>query len=412
MKKLFLTILTGALLFSCQNPSEENTGEIRNGDTKKVAISISKDVATRSVLGTPVTKGAETALASGKLLFFDNTGKTIYTYTLTAANIAAINTDTADGVTPAGVTGSFIVADIPSNSVSVAMIANNTGTELAPTTFGAFKTSTYAIASQASMAGATGTTADGQPNAIQGIALLDRVGTSASTTPANALSTTGVVAADAFTHKAAITLVPAVARIEIPAGAIKIKEDNDTELSAVTFNGIYVNNYSPTLTLGFAQTAATGFFGYSITDGDGMVGGVVTDWSTAYKALTSVSTAFYAEPNVALTNDETSTSAGYAFHVFPGAVPHIILRGANLTYPSQTLATGYWRIDKYWVATADGENSGTAINTFAPGFVYKINTILLGDTQSKPDPYADPVSVQVILTVEKWQETPVYVTPN
>ncbi len=377
MRKCLLIALAGISLVACREANEEpsRAEEIRN-----VSITIQNEQISRSALSQSVNEGAVTAFTDGKLFFFDATGKTVHTHELSAYP-----------------TEPFTVG-VPTSADSVAMIANYKGTELAaedPATIAAFRLMKYGIDNQADMAGATGSLAPGQPNAVQGIALLDTLGNDRI---AHHLEE---VTGQAYTHTAAITLVPAVARLEIAEDAVRVRSVNLTNLTGFDFSGIYINNYSANYAVGLAQDAA--LLGSTITDGGS------ENWVAEYKEL-SPSAHLYAEP----VGPATSLAAGgYAFHVFPGEVPHIILRGNDFEFTgSANKVAGplFWRIEKYWEATEDEEK--TEITEFKPGYVYKITSIEVGNSYPTVDPYDEAVSVQVTLTVQAWNEVGVFVEPE
>jgi hypothetical protein len=333
-------------------------------------------------LGREVTHNvAVTQLTAGTLYFFNSGGIVVHNFT----------------VDPTQTT--FVVNNVPSAATSVGMIANPASdiTSAAPTTFTDFKAVSFRIDNQTSMAGATGGT-ETAPDAVQGIALLDLSGKNTGSA-ANALI---AVSGQDYTHTAAITLVPAVARIEIKEEAIIVKSGtnpNDTDLVSFDFEGIYINNYSPTFTLGFSQ-AATLF-------GSGIQGGGNADWSGAYKAL-NPSRYLYDENSANITT--TAGVGSFAYHVFPGTVPHIIIKAKNFTYSDNDVAADpqYWLIDKYYEGSVGGEE----ITAFEPGYVYRISGIQVGDSFPPDDPYDEPAKVQVTVTVQKWQVQDTYVEPK
>jgi hypothetical protein len=380
MKKILLMALAGTLLFACQKPNQETP----NGETKNVSIKILKET-TRAALGQTVNEGAETELTAGTLFFFNASGTTVHSYTLTTADLTA--------------TMPIIITGVPATATTVAMIGNKpSGLALSPADFAAFKNATLAIDPQARMSADEGVNDGGEPLAVQGVALIDKL------TADNAANPITAVADQTFTHEAAITLIPAVARIEIGEGAIKVLTGNDSNLTSFDFEGIYVNGYSPTLSLGWAQAAT--LFGAGIADGG------EEEWSTAYLNLTP-SQYLYDVPADVVAVSATTGIGSFAYHVFPGAVPQIVIKGSNFDYSEGTGDvddTRYWIIDKYYVNN-DGAQ-GAEIETFDAGTVYKIASILVGGSVPGDDPYDTPVRLAVTLTIERWDVQNVYVTPN
>jgi hypothetical protein len=383
MKNLFFIALAGVMMFSCRQPDPNTT----NGETKNVSVTIRKEVMSRTALGDRVNEGDITALKGGTLFFFNADGDAVHTYNLTAADITA----------------EMCTVSVPATSASVAMIANNAGTALAsaaPADFEAFKLLAYGIDDQAKMSAATGGTAR-YPAAVQDIALLDGLNSSAAN---------GLTSAGENTYTATIVLTPAVARIEIAQGAIKVKVDNATNLTDFTFNGLYINNYAAEYTLGLTQVVP--LFGV------GLLGGGSDDWAAEYLALTP--SQYLWDESAAAVNTADGTG-GFAYHVFPGTVPDIIIRSSQFAYSEGTgdiPDSRYWLIDKYWDAdglpTDEGfvAGKGTPISTFEGGTVYKIGSILVGDTVPGDDPYDPEVTVEVSLTIVAWKEANVFVEPE
>ena len=171
---------------------------------------------------------------------------------------------------------------------------------------------------------------------------------------------------------------------------------------------MHIVRYSNNYTLGFAQDATL--------FGAGLQSGGSDDWAAAYKALTNPAACsyLYDEPATGQSVNRVTGVGQFAYHVFPGAeAPHIVIKGSNFVYADgrNFTDTHYWLIDKYWEAAADGSKTDVEV-TWEPGYVYKITRILVGDTIPTKDPYDDPITVQVTVSVTPWQVTPVFVTPN
>jgi hypothetical protein len=375
MKKILFMALASAVLFACQEPNQTPN----NGETKSVALKIQKNATTRAALGQQIGENEFTELKSGTLFFFNATGNVVLTHALTSDEITAKE---------------CLIENVPAAAVSVAMTANQTDLSPAsPATFTAFKAAVFGIDAQAEMAGGDGVTEGDNSNSVQDIALLDKLSSGA----ANALV---AVTGQEWTHEAAITLVPAVSRIEIAEDALKVKVDNLTNLESFDFGGIYVNNYSPTFTLGFAQAAA--LFGATIEGGD------QTAWEAASKELDPCEYLFD-EPAAPVAVTTADGVGAFAYHVFPGAVPHIVLRGSNFAYTGVEAVT----TDQYWIITEyRTEVDGAPLSEFLPGTVYRITSIEVGDTYPPDDPYQEPVKIRVTVEVLPWDLQDVYVTPN
>jgi hypothetical protein len=383
MKKLFFMILAVAIVVACQNPSPKSV----DGDTRTVSVTIKKEVATRATMAEQVGAGDVTALTDGTLFFFNNAGSTVHTYHLTADDIDS----------------ELCTVSVPVSSVSVAMIANNAGTELAgasPASFGAFRLMTYGIDNQAKMAGAAGGTGQ-YPAAVQGIALVDMLDEGEP----NPLTSVGE-----NSYTATVNLAPVVARIEIGPEAIIVRTDNESNLESFTFNGIYVNRYASGYRLGLEPTLP--LFGEDIA------GGGSDDWAADYLALDG-STWLWDEVQTTITT--TAGIGSFAWHIFPGAVPQIVIHGSGFDYSEGTgdiPDSRYWMIDKYWdkagVPTDEGYEAGkgTPITSFECGTVYRIASITVGDTIPGDDPYDPEVTVEVTLSVVAWKEAGVYVEPK
>jgi hypothetical protein len=376
MKKIFLMALAGVLIVACQTPGERVPD---NDGTKKVTIAIKKNATTRAQLNQEINEGVYTELTDGTLYFFAGDNM-VMAY--------PIPTDVLE--TPRS---EFTVEGVPASAETVAMIANQTLT--APATWTAFKATTMNIAAQASMAAGSGTY-DGIDdwiylNAIKGIALMDLCGYEDEANPLEETDEEGL-------WEATINLVPAVSRIELgkddaPAISIKGGIDNPNATGLISFDlvGVYVNNYSPTFTLGFEQAAA-------MLGADIQPNPADTDWAEAYKAL---------DPCQYLFDEDFDA---FAYHIFPGeGIPHIIIKADNFVYEDgrQITTPKYWLIDEYYY----DDDRETPI-VWEPGYVYKIETVVVGDTIPRDDPYDDPVSVSVIVKVEPWHMEYVYVEPK
>ncbi len=390
MKKIFFLALAGATIVACQKPGERVP---QNGDTKSVSISINYASPTTRVASSYQVghNTAVTKLTNGTLYFFNSSGLVVGTHSITD-----------------GSQTTFVIDNVSSAATSVGMIANAASDLTAgdPATFAEFKAKAMSINNQASMSGATTGTA-AAPDAVQGIALLDGAGSNTGNS-ANAL-TPAPSTVTTHTHTAAITLSPAVSRIEIGPSALKVKDNgtttpNITGLKSFKLSGFYVNNYSPTFTLGFTQ--ATTLFGAGIQAGGN------SNWVTAYTTLTP-NQYLYDQLSTAADVSTTTGVGNYAYHVFPGAkMPHIIIAGNTFTYGDEVdTTTKYWLIDEFYKDNGSG-GKGDPITEFLPGYVYRISGIAVGDTHPTDDPYDKPAKLQVTVTINAWQVQNTYVEPN
>jgi hypothetical protein len=380
MKKILFIALAGAIIAACQNP---DGGTNPGGDTKKVTIAIEKNATTRAQLNQNISEGVYTEITDGTLYFFADGGNVVMTWPIPAEELTEPMSE-------------IEVEGVPTAATSVAMIANQTAPTL--TNRAGFQAHVMWIDSQASMAGGEGTyDSDGESfmNAIKGVALMDLSGDEAE---ANELVP---VAGEDGVYAATINLVPAVSRIEIgedgevPAISVAGTDDDPNTTSLVSFDlvGVYINNYSPTFTLGFEQ--AVGMFGAGIQPNPDRT----TDWAEAYKALT---------PSRYLYDEGAYNT--FAYHIFPGEdIPHIVIKADNFEYEDGRTLTGpkYWLVDKY-VYDDDRETD----IVWEPGYVYRIETVLVGNTIPRDDPYDEPVSVKVTVKVEPWHLEYVYVEPR
>jgi hypothetical protein len=381
MKKIFLMALAGTLIVACQKPGGETP---ENGDTKKVTIAIKKNAATRAQLNQNISEGVYTELTHGTLFFFNEGNNVVMTYNIPAEVLTEPKSE-------------FTVDGVPASAQTVAMIANQTLDN--PATWTAFRATIMNIADQASMAAGEGTYTNNDNDlyhrAIQGVALMDMCGYNDE---ANELTP---AADEEGVFEATINLVPAVSRIELgedgEGPAISVAgDDNDpntTGLVDFDLKGVYINNYSPVFTLGFEQ--AVGMFGAGIQPNVGD-----NDWAEAYKALEPCEYLF----------DENPGFDTFAYHIFPGEeVPHIIIKADNFVYEDgrKFETPKYWLIDKYYY-----EDDPETEIVWEPGYVYRIETVLVGNTIPRDDPYDQPVSVKVTVTVEPWHLEYVNVEPK
>jgi hypothetical protein len=386
MKRPFFILLAVALLFSCQKPG----GTPVASDTNTVTITVKKSAMTRASLGGAVEAGAITDLTDAMFFFFDADENTTLYHYFTVGESETF-------------TGQITIEGIPSNSTHVTMIGNvgDMGDDAADIlTLDDFAALTLDIDSQASMADGAG--GGGSPAAVQGIALVDGNGGSG-----NLLSGPDADpddTSDDNIRTASITLTPAVARIEIAAGAIELDTDpvsaNRIPLTSFDLGGIYVNGYYATRTLSGASTDRV-----NQTEVTG-----ATIWHEAYLDL---------EPSEYLYDETEGTvvteayAGGFAYHVFPGTTPHIIIRADNLLYegaPEDNPDDGphYWIVEEFLQA---GTNN--TIGSLEAGHVYRIESIVVGETIPRPgDPYDNEVSVRVTVTILPWEVEYVDVTPR
>jgi hypothetical protein len=395
MKKLTYAALASILFIGCQQTNlNPETGNETKGETKKVVVSINQaKVSTRANTSQVVEDGDITPLTDGILFFFNEAGATVLSYTLTSEQIE---------------NGQAVVADVPSSAKSVAMIANVTDdiSSTTPTTFAEFKAIKIGIDEQATPAGLIGyaDTDEKMPNAVQGLALLDRAGANTANT-ANALIE--VTGSSDFTHTVTITLVPAVARLQV--GGIQVKTDNATNLVDFKLAGIYINNYANEYTLGMTRTDSISFQGAAPNE----------VWLTQYMTKQTATNRMYDNSNLLVTTGDPVGS--FAYHLFPGTAPHLIIGATDLDYDNTAVGFGDIAGPRYWlVDTYRNANDNSLITSFDPGKVYSIATIVVGNKTGsggdnetpRVDPYIDPLRVQVTLDVQDWLEQPVTVSPK
>ncbi|MDR2912820.1 MAG: hypothetical protein LBV38_05965 [Alistipes sp.] len=389
MKKALFTVLASATLFACQTPNVGNP----DSDTTTVALTIQKSMMTRSTLGGAISAGAVTAIENGTLYFFDVTGVFTDSHTLSEAEIDEAGIDNPEGGDPDEAADKILIQNVPTTSASVVMLANYDGEAPAFADLEAFADYELDIEDQSTMAGGAANAA------VQGIALIDlSLGAGNALTP----PTDNI-------RNANITLAPAVARIEIGNGAIKLADQsaNNTtyRLESFDFSGIYVNHFYETYTLG--GTTGTSLGQGDVTETDNL-------WLPKYLAAVPATLAnlLYNEPTATTVVEGTAYPTGFAFHVFPGSVPHLVLRVSDLEYEDGTTTDAgdnyYWIIDEFINSDTD-----TTIANLERGHVYKIQSVELGKTIPRPDdPYDDKISVNVYVTVQAWDVVTVEVEPK
>ena len=207
---------------------------------------------------------------------------------------------------------------------------------------------------------------------------------------------------------ATITLYPITARLEI--GAVKA----GVGITNIELVSVWVNNYIPTHA-GAASTAVLNPMAspYWVTD-------VPTgERNTVYAAVTTpayVPTVYKNLASAAVNTLGSNPVSAYAFHVYPGNVPHIVMLVKG------TYATGYYEDDKAfflkYVTFDKFDQSGTStpdwVTALTANKIYKVGVGTVGITIDAKDledkPETDKIDLGVKVQVANWQI--VSVTPG
>lgn len=414
IKQLFVAALAAtALLASC---SKEQGTEV-TGKTQTIVVSLPGNIV--AVRGAEISVPNAAAQPVANLSFFFLNGNTVVSYTGATDVLSVIvagNTDiggsgiSADPYTytieqvAASVNRVIVVANI-SSTVATALSSCTTATQIL--------THANAIADQ-NVTGAT---------VADILKTKTLIGECASFTDGGA-TTGGHADPEHVIKNAAVTLDAITARIEV--GPIK-KGTGFDELELV---GVWVNNFYKDNS---AKTAAnTQLFPASdavwdVTPATGVstsdtwtMGSAIVPTIPSYTGYTS----YYSPASNGTGNVEVDGGKAYAFHVFNGNVPHVILlvKGKYTTnYGTNTAALGNKAYFCGYITYTKFETSpGNAVSAFEANKIYKIGyngstnnwdgiEINPGDPITT-DPEMTAYDLKLSVTVTDW--TQVAVTPK
>lgn len=385
LNKIFIAALAATTLFaSCakENPSDTNTG------TQTIMVKLPGNVAVRGV-ETPVANQFETPLNATEIrVFLLNGNNVVKTDKFVSGEIA----------------GGKLFEQAPASINRVIVVANYGSayeTDFAAmTTASQIQNFAFTIASQN-----TGTGVNNSKTLIgDGTPVVN--------------TTSPLKPADAHTYKeVTIELKAITARIEV--GDVKPGANLDeVELLGVWINNYYINGSKPTPVL--TGDGSNGF--HSETN---------PVWQTSPAVTSALSLTPYAKPTIPAythTNYFTDGSASvnltgtdvkaYAYHVFSGNVPHLILlvRGKYTTpdEDGKQYFIGYVTFNKFL------DDSSNEITAFEGNQIYKIGVSTEGTSNSggitidgkdiTPVPETSKFDLGVKVTVAPW--TAVNVTPQ
>ncbi|GAB6119368.1 hypothetical protein [Dysgonomonas termitidis] len=211
---------------------------------------------------------------------------------------------------------------------------------------------------------------------------------------------------------AAVTLVPAISRIEI--GEIKADAGAAVKLKSFKLTGIYINNTYTQLGIDYVTkpTLATEILNYDKAnakwiDGnyparfkDEWANASVTD-ATSFKPAGTDKWSYFVLPVKASANGTEISS------VQQGAVPHIVFKIEDIDYDD----AAYQDVaGPYFITIKNLKVGGADLTELAPGKVYSLNggvagdPILIGGGNLSPDPETNATEeVVVSATVTPWE---------
>lgn len=342
--KLFLLSIVSIALFAGCNKSDESVGPLEK--TKTVAVKFTTPIGPRSV-DPPVSGGANAALNNVTIYLASNDVVLDY-HTLTPSEIIAGEYRFEQVYT--SVNKVLVVANVPAEAT------------LSTTSIAAIQGYAYSIASQQSSESKSG---------VKHVTLMG------SGIPAIADDPIS----DGHTYMEAEVIISAlVARIEM--GAVKA----GTGLRALNLDAVYINNYYTDATKGstklHAQTDAV--------------------WVPPFS---------YTVPEYANDYDARVTNTGewcYAFQVFAGNLPHVVLRVSGEYENGEIFTNGWVTFTKYNRSTNGTPNYITAMEA---NNIYNLGAeITINAGNITPFPEMERVDLGVKVKIADWNF--VSVTPE
>lgn len=210
-------------------------------------------------------------------------------------------------------------------------------------------------------------------------------------------------------YKATVELTPLISRIEITEVTCsdlgEIVEDKTPMYSQLDITQIAIAGFHSTGSLGGVNTKLLA----KISDeGNGMNEFLGIETATTAKPAYCFDM-LTGENTITLTQDAksktfttaTDAPAAYAYHVFPGTVPQIMLNMEATPVDASSAQPRYIAAEKY-----TGDNSWGDASVFKPGYIYKVKFIF---TEPKVGQF-DTKCIMVIASITPWQITTL--TPN
>ena len=360
----YLTLVVAALLIGLSSCSKDDVtnGSTKN-DTKSVFLKISNAPVTYAEGAAQAN--APLSFSSGHLYFTDDAG-TILRY-------HSVGAEGADFTMTELTTGKEI-AELPITVTAVHVVGNTEGLPNA-TTISAIKSHVLNVASQVEV------TAGNIVNLYGETTTLTKVD-------------------ETNTYKAAVTIAPTVARIQLTD--IKAKG----RVTSFKVVGIFVDNY-------YAEAQVDGTISSALVDNGKVATDFVGDSGKYPATLKSSVYDWYTDGLASVGNVVKPEKAVWGYNLFAKAngsndFPRIIIRltdivtsgGASFANPQFITIKGF------------NDASAAALTTIVPGKVYTIATagFSFDETNLTPDPNMETKAVSVEVGVTSWDNIPI--TPN
>lgn len=224
------------------------------------------------------------------------------------------------------------------------------------------------------------------------------------TVAANTGTTSG---GKAYTAKVTVTINSLASRLQI--GKISAKNYTYTDAQSTshtvtidqfTVEGIYVNNYYPTMTVGST-------LGTIIHSGDDADKYSKTVGTTPYTSGRSGEKLADALGTAATGNPLSVTATGvWAYNVFPSAtVPHVVIKLTGIKYSDNgsqvDLGTQYLTVQSFKYATGHA-NAGQVVPAFTANNIYTLSDIQFSYEDLSHIPYEESMDVLVEVQMMKW----------
>lgn len=388
LNKFFMLGLAGLAFAACSNDEDVNLNTL--GD-RVVKMSISREVVTRAV-DAPVSAGDVNSVADATIYFVAGGGKVVGTRELTNEEITALNTTSNH-------TTEITCTKVDASALRAYVVAN---TKINNVTLNAATTATLdASTANLTQQNTKRTTADGitadATNTAQYTTLRGQSASDFSKTP----ETNDDVDPAEVIYEGSVTLAPIVCRLEIKGirsttidGATTASAD---DVVAFTVEGIYINNFYPSGTLGGDEIDNRVSLGsdeskYSSSNYNSNGWSYATDYlNTSATAVANSTTDF------AVTVAENTT---WARQLFAGEVPHIVVRLTGVKYESD--ADDAQGVIKYLTITHYRNSNGALLPGVEAGKVYKIDEIVFNGNDLTDIPYQTTKTIEATVSIAAW----------
>ena len=186
--------------------------------------------------------------------------------------------------------------------------------------------------------------------------------------------------------------------------------DQTITIDEFTVEGIYINNYYPSMTVNSTWPQA-------IVNNGQTVANYASTGSTTY-ASTGSGYKLSDNPALASTNKIAAPAGGkvWAYNVFPtpaatvASVPHIVIKLSQVKF-TDSAVTGQQTVQNQFLSIASIKKQGTSpaqvIDSFAANNIYTFDDIRFDYTKLSPVPETDKLDVWVTVQMMKWQNNAV-----